>query len=348
MDDEPLGDRGRQRRSSLKCCRRWVISTSAMSGLSARVIYEGHRCDARILALLDGAGPSCSPELEPARKVVEGLTSYLAKRLAMAVFTIYIVISLSFFMVRLMPGNAIEYLEAQMTIQGGLSPEEIQQKVRAIYGVLPSGPLWKQYLQYVGNAFHGNLGNSITNPGQSVGEHPRRSASLDGLHHIGRPHHQLRDRARHRHRHGRLPEDMVRQAHDRRGVLPLGHTQLSCRHCAALFLCRSARLVPPRRRDSVGLQPGLNWPFIQSALVHAVLPIATYVIVGFGGWALIMKGSVVTTLGADYVRAAEAWGLSSRRVTRSYIGRNSMLPMVTNLACLSVTCSGLRYSSRRI
>ena len=98
----------------------------------------------------------------------KGLTSYLAKRLAMALFTIYIVISLSFFMVRLMPGNAIEYLEAQMTIQGGLSPEEIQQKVRAIYGVLPSGPLWKQYLQYVGNAFHGDLGNSITNPGQSV------------------------------------------------------------------------------------------------------------------------------------------------------------------------------------
>ena len=45
-----------------------------------------------------------------------------------------------------------------------------------------------------------------------------------------------------------------------------------------------------------------------------------------------MKGSVVTTLGADYVRAAESWGLSSRRVTQSYIGRNSLLPMVTNLA----------------
>ena len=40
----------------------------------------------------------------------------------------------------------------------------------------------------------------------------------------------------------------------------------------------------------------------------------------------------MTTLGADYVRAAESWGLSSRRVTQSYIGRNSMLPMVTNLA----------------
>jgi peptide/nickel transport system permease protein len=83
---------------------------------------------------------------------------------------------------------------------------------------------------------------------------------------------------------------------------------------------------------TVGLKVGLNLPFIQSALDHAALPIASYVIVGFGGWALSMKGSVVTILGADYVRAAESWGLPARRVTRSYVGRNSMLPMVTNLA----------------
>jgi peptide/nickel transport system permease protein len=44
-----------------------------------------------------------------------------------------------------------------------------------------------------------------------------------------------------------------------------------------------------------------------------------------------MKGSVSTILGADYVRTGEAWGLSRWRVTRSYIGRNAMLPMVTNL-----------------
>jgi peptide/nickel transport system permease protein len=100
--------------------------------------------------------------------VVEKLTTYLAKRLAMALFTIYVVVSLSFFMVRLMPGNAMEYLMAQMTQEGGSSPDEIRAKVQAIYGIQPSGPLWHQYLQYVGNAFRGDLGNSITNPGVSV------------------------------------------------------------------------------------------------------------------------------------------------------------------------------------
>ena len=51
--------------------------------------------------------------------MVEGLTSYLAKRLAMALFTIYVVVSLSFFMIRLMPGNTMEYLMAQMTQEEG-------------------------------------------------------------------------------------------------------------------------------------------------------------------------------------------------------------------------------------
>ena len=303
-----------------------------MSGSSAQAIYEGHRCDASILALLDGAGPGAGPALGPARKVVEGLTSYLAKRLAMALFTIYIVISLSFFMVRLMPGNAIEYLEAQMTIQGGLSPEEIQQKVRAIYGVLPSGPLWKQYLQYVGNAFHGNLGNSITNPGQSVvsivaGALPWTvftiSVALIISFVIG------------------LIMGTVMAAFPKTWFAKLITAVASFLSAIPNYLVAIVLLYffadqhawfPLDGAYSVGLQPGLNWPFIQSALVHAVLPIATYVIVGFGGWALIMKGSVVTTLGADYVRAAESWGLSSRRVMQSYIGRNSMLPMVTNLA----------------
>jgi peptide/nickel transport system permease protein len=83
---------------------------------------------------------------------------------------------------------------------------------------------------------------------------------------------------------------------------------------------------------SARVDPGLNFPFINSVIAHAILPIAAYVITGFGGWALTMKGSVTTILGSDYVRAAQSWGLSKRRVTQSYIGRNSLLPMVTSLA----------------
>ena len=258
--------------------------------------------------------------------------SYVVKRLAMALFTIYVVVTMSFFMVRLMPGNAIEYLEAQLQIQGGLSPAEIVAKVQAIYGVLPTGPLWKQYLQYIGNAVHGNLGQSIDNPGQSVvsiiaGALPWTvftiSVALIISFIIG------------------IIIGTVMAAFPRGwfSKVMAGVTSFTSaipNYIIAIvllyFFADLHPFFPIGGAYGVGLHIGFNWPFISSAVDHAVLPICAYMIVSFGGWALSMKGSVVTTLGNDYVRAAESWGLSRRRVTQSYIGRNSMLPMVTNLA----------------
>ncbi len=260
------------------------------------------------------------------------MTSYLAKRLAMAIFTVYVVVSLSFFMVRLMPGNAMELIEAQLNQEGGLSPEEILAKVRAIYGIVPNGPLWKQYLQYIGNAFRGDLGNSITNPGVSVvsiiaGALPWTvliiSISLLISFVLG------------------LILGTIMATYPRTWFAKLTTGVTSFLSAIPVYLVAIVLLYffadqhawfPLDGAFTTGVQQGFNWPFIQSVINHAVLPIASFVIVSFGGWALLMKGSVVTTLGADYVRAAESWGLSSRRVTQSYIGRNSMLPMVTNLA----------------
>jgi peptide/nickel transport system permease protein len=264
--------------------------------------------------------------------VVEGVTSYLAKRLAMAIFTVYVVVSLSFFMVRLMPGNAMELIEAQLNQEGGLSPEEILAKVRAIYGIVPKAPLWQQYFQYIGNAFRGNLGNSITNPGVSVvsiiaGALPWTvliiSISLLISFVLG------------------LILGTIMATYPRTWFAKLTTGVTSFLSAIPVYLVAIVLLYffadqhawfPLDGAYTTGVQQGFNWPFIQSVINHAVLPIASFVIVSFGGWALLMKGSVVTTLGADYVRAAESWGLSSRRVTQSYIGRNSMLPMVTNLA----------------
>jgi peptide/nickel transport system permease protein len=264
--------------------------------------------------------------------VVEKLTSYLAKRLAMAVFTIYVVISLSFFMIRLMPGNAMEFLMAQMTQEGGLSPDEIRQKVEAIYGVQPSGPLWHQYLQYVGNAFRGDLGNSVTNPGVSVvsilaGALPWTVLAISVALIISFALGLILGTIMAAFKDGWFAKVMT-------GVTSF--TSAIPNYLVAIvllyFFADQHAWFPLDGNYTTGLTPGFNWPFISSVIDHAVLPVATYVIVSFGGWALIMKGSVMTTLGADYVRAAESWGLSSRRVTQSYIGRNSMLPMVTNLA----------------
>jgi peptide/nickel transport system permease protein len=269
------------------------------------------------------------------------VTSYIAKRLAMAIFTVYIVISLSFFMIRLMPGNAMEYLEAQMTQEGGMTPQEILAKVQAIYGIMPKGPLLNQYFQYMGNALRGNLGNSITSPGTTVvsiiaGALPWTvfTIGLSLLIAFGLG----------------LVLGTIMAAFPKSWFAKLMTGVTSFLSAIPIYIVTIVLIYffadqhawfPLDAAYTTGLQPGLNWPFIQSVLNHAVLPVASYVIVSFGTYALLMKGSVVTTLGSDYVRAAESWGLSTRRVTQSYIGRNSMLPMVTNLALSVVFLFGI-------
>jgi peptide/nickel transport system permease protein len=81
-----------------------------------------------------------------------------------------------------------------------------------------------------------------------------------------------------------------------------------------------------------GVQIGLNWAFIKDVLFHAALPIATYVLSTVGAWTLSMKSNTINTLGEDYVTVARARGLSDGRITTAYVGRNAMLPLVSQLA----------------
>ncbi|MBA8793190.1 peptide/nickel transport system permease protein [Friedmanniella endophytica] len=257
---------------------------------------------------------------------------YIAKRLAMALVIVFIVVSLSFFMIRLMPGNPMSALQAQLQMQGGLTPEQIQQKINAIYGVTPTGPLWQQYLTYVGNAFQGDLGRPITNPGTTVVAVIAQAlpwtilvvaVSLVISFLVGIA----------------IGSSMAALQNSRFAkVMTFVVSLLSAipNYLVAIvllyLLANTWPIFPTGGAYSVDVTPGPNLPYVGSLLYHAILPTAAYVITSFGGWALGMKGSAVSVLGAEYVRAAESRGLSERRITRSYVGRNSMLPMITQLA----------------
>ena len=56
------------------------------------------------------------------------------------------------------------------------------------------------------------------------------------------------------------------------------------------------------------------------------------VLVATGGWALGMRGMMVTTMGEDYVTFAEAKGLKSSTIFLRYCLRNAILPQTTALA----------------
>ena len=89
---------------------------------------------------------------------------------------------------------------------------------------------------------------------------------------------------------------------------------------------------PSRGAYNPAIPPGPTPAFIGSVLYHAVLPIAAVVFATLGVWALNMKANAVSILGEDYVTAARIRGLTNNRIITGYVGRNAMLPLVTQLA----------------
>jgi peptide/nickel transport system permease protein len=260
------------------------------------------------------------------------VVTYVTKRAVMTFLTIFVVVTLSFFMVRLMPGNAMEYLENQFEQQGGMTPQEIQQKVNAVYGLMPHAPLWQQYLEYIAHAAQGNLGTSIVNPGETV-VHIIAGALPWTIFTVGIAlilSFALGIAI------GTVMAAFERSRLTKFATLVVSFLSAVPNYLIAIvliyFLAYRSRVFPTGGAYSAGVTVGWNPAFIGSILTHAILPIASYTIVGFGGWALQMKGTAISTLGSEYVRAAEARGLGSRRITQSYVGRNSMLPQVTLLA----------------
>jgi peptide/nickel transport system permease protein len=77
---------------------------------------------------------------------------------------------------------------------------------------------------------------------------------------------------------------------------------------------------------------GWNWPFVHSVILHSILPLVSIVLTSMGGWALGMRGLMISVNNEDYFLLAQAKGLSPSRVFFRYGIRNTILPALTSLA----------------
>ena len=88
------------------------------------------------------------------------------------------------------------------------------------------------------------------------------------------------------------------------------------------------------------LSPGWNWTFLGSAIKHGVLPALVIVFTYAGGWVLSMRNVMTSTIGEDYIAMAHAKGLHDRRIMTRYAARNAILPPLNGFAAQFATAVG--------
>jgi peptide/nickel transport system permease protein len=82
----------------------------------------------------------------------------------------------------------------------------------------------------------------------------------------------------------------------------------------------------------IGTRPSWTFAFALTYLRHSILPAATLVLVGFGGWFIGMKSLTSNIISEDYVVYAETTGMKESKILSQYIMRNALLPQLTGLA----------------
>ncbi|OGQ55431.1 MAG: ABC transporter permease, partial [Deltaproteobacteria bacterium RIFCSPLOWO2_02_FULL_53_8] len=91
-------------------------------------------------------------------------------------------------------------------------------------------------------------------------------------------------------------------------------------------------VLPITGGSNVNLNQSVDLDHILSILRHSILPAASLMMIGLGGWFLGMRSLVSNVVTEDYVTYAELGGVPHRRILFSYVMRNALVPQVTGLA----------------
>jgi len=236
-------------------------------------------------------------------------------------------VTINFFIPRAMPGNAVDTMMAKFP---ELQPAA-QKALDVEFGVGHQGSLMHQYWVYLVDLLHGNLGLSVNlypAPVTSVLEQtiPWTLALVGTATVISFVLGTLLGILAAWRRGGWL--DQALPAFTFLQATPYFFLALLAIELFSLHW----RIFPIGQGYTLGLLPGWNWAFIDSALYHSILPALTIIVTSMAGWMLQMRNVMITTIGEDYVLAAQAKGLSSRRVVLSYAARNAILPNLAGFA----------------
>lgn len=252
--------------------------------------------------------------------------NYLVRRFAQAILTVWAVVTITFGLTRLMPGDPRTFLMAMSSGRGNVDvpPEEYMDEA----AIDPGGTVFEQYVDYLTLLAQGELGQSIHFE-EPVAEILAEAVpwtvflvatSLPLTFGIGivlgalMAYHQ-----------GTTFDKALSTLSTLLNSIPY--------YIAAVIMVWilgvRTGIFPDRGRKPAGVEPGFTVDFVGGVLYHAALPVASIVITYFGFRALAMRGNSIQVLGEDFVRVARLRGLRDNRIALQYVGRNAVLPVYT-------------------
>jgi peptide/nickel transport system permease protein len=253
-------------------------------------------------------------------------TQYLGRRVFQTFVTIIMVVILNFLLFRLMPGSP----ERVLLRNPNLTPEVLAD-TRARWG-LDKPLIPNQLVTFITATAQGDLGYSLKFRGQSVveviGSRVWPTIILFGL--------------------GELIAIVVGLSLGaysgwRRGgpVDYIGNGVSLVIYSMPYFLLGMILLVifattlgwfPVSGMLTVGETYASPWDKFTDFLAHLALPLITVSLGLIGQYSILMRTSVIDTLGEDYVTTARAKGIDEPRVLRRHAIPNALLPTVSLIA----------------
>ncbi|WP_152360875.1 ABC transporter permease [Microlunatus speluncae] len=258
---------------------------------------------------------------------------YYLSKIGYFLLTVWAAITLNFLIPRMQPGDPAEVMVRRLTSKTG-NMELDQNQVTAVRAMLgsPEGNLWTQYWHYLTELAQGHLGVSFTYYPfpvvEVIGNALPWTIGLIGVTQIiafvvG----VLL---------GAFAAWRRNSAFD--SIVSIGSTfvgNLQSFWIGLLILLLFAYQLgwfPTAGGYGGYTSPGWNPLFVADVIAHAFLPALTLLITAPIGFILGMRNTMVQTLGEDYIRLAQAQGLSDRTVALSYGARNALLPSITSFA----------------
>ncbi|MDR0561986.1 MAG: ABC transporter permease [Spirochaetaceae bacterium] len=262
---------------------------------------------------------------------MKGYEKYLGRKLMWYGITLFIAILLNFLLPRLIPGNPVASLVAQVTegLTDAAAVKQIYEAYMAEFGL--DKPIWQQFFIYIGNLFQGNMGVSFV-------EYPRKVSDIIS----GAVPWTLRLQIPAIFTGWILGNSLGALAAYRKGVFDKVFFPVFLFIAAipafglaivnVYFLANKLSLFPRGLGYAFDLLPDWSNPqFILSMISHYRLPFITMVLVAIGGQSLGMREMSIYELNADYVKYSRFMGIKDSRIVW-YVFRNAMLPQITGLA----------------